>query len=145
MKLKRLHNSEGFWFLVSMWIAAVALYAIWHEATEVDRLRLWADSVEWSINADPLTKKNATELRAKLGDEKFLAAAAAAYPDVDLRDTLHRYESERASRPRYEHPILTFAFWALIPPAFLYAGGVLLLWSRRAKRMLAGSSARNAV
>ncbi len=134
MKLKRLYNSEGFWFVVSMWMAAVALYAIWHEATEVDRLRLWADSIEWSINADPLTKKNATELRAKLGDEKFIGAAQAAYPDVDLRDTMRRYESDRASRPRYEHPVLTFALWALLPPVLLCAGGLAIAWARRNKR-----------
>ena len=133
MKRKRLYNSEGFWFLVSIWMAAVALFAIWHEATEVDRLRVWADSIEWSINADPLTKNNAMELRAKLGDEKFIAAAQAAYPWVDLRDTMRRYARDRASRPRFEHPELTFVLWALIPPAFFYVG-LIVVYARRAKR-----------
>ena len=121
---------EGYWVAVSLWVAAVALFAIWHEGTEVDRLRFWADSVEWAINADPLVSKNATELRSKLGDEKFIAEAPAAYPEVDLHETLERYEADRASRSRFDHPLIAFAFWALIPPALLYVAGVITGWIR---------------
>ena len=131
MSRNRPQIRESYWVVVSLWVAAVALYAIWHEGTEVDRLRFWADSIEWVINADPLVQKNATELRSKLGDEKFIAVAPTVYPDVDLRETLQRYEADRASHPRYEHPIAVFALWTAIPPSLLLAVVLALGWSRR--------------
>jgi len=135
MPVERLNAWKSFCFVAAvMWVAAVAFFAIWHEGTETDRLRFWADTVEWSINADPLVTKNAAELRAKLGDEQFIAAAADSYPDVDLRETLHRYETERAGHPRYEHPLLAIVLWALLPPFMLYAVGLAFFSLRDALR-----------
>jgi hypothetical protein len=135
MAVERLNAWKSFCVVASvMWIAAVAFFAIWHEGMETDRLRFWADSVEWTINADPLVRMNAAELRYKLGDEQFIAAAADSYPDVDLRDTLRRYEVERASHPRYEHPAIAFVLWALVPPALLYALGLIFVSLRTALR-----------
>ena len=121
---------EGYWVAVSLWVAAVALYAIWHEGTEVDRLRFWADSIEWAINADPLVRKNATELRSKLGDEQFIAAAPTVYPDVDLHETLERYQADRAVHQRFDRPLIAFAFWAVVPPMFFYGLGLITGWIR---------------
>jgi hypothetical protein len=118
-----------------VWVAGVAFFAIWHEGTEADRLRFWADAIEMAINSDPFTTRNATELRSKLGDEQFIAAAPLAYPDVDLRDTLLRYAAERSGRSRVVHPTVELIVWAIVPPALLYALGLLFsslpaLWKR---------------
>ena len=114
----------------AVWVAAVAFYAIWQHGSEAERLRFWADSVEWSINSDPNVEGNAKELRIQLGDEEFVARAAAAYPRIDLRETLRRYEADRASRPRYRHDALTLVLSAVVPPGMLYLLGLaaLTLW-----------------
>jgi hypothetical protein len=68
---------------------------------------------------------SAKELRAKLGDEQFIAAAPAAYPHVDLRETMRGYQQEVARHPIQEHLVGTFLFWALVPPLVLYGVGVV--------------------
>jgi hypothetical protein len=108
-----------------IWIAGAAFFAIWHEGTEADRLRFWADAIEMAINSDPTITRNATALRSKLGDEQFIAAAPLAYPEVDLRETLLRYAADRAGRSRIVHPTVELILWALIPPPLLYALGLL--------------------
>jgi hypothetical protein len=116
----------------AVWVATVAFYAIWQHGSEAERLRFWADSIEWSINSDPNVEGNAKELRTRLGDERFIAQAAAAYPRIDLRETLRRYEADRASRPRYRHDALAFALSAVVPPSILYLLGLGVLWLRAA-------------
>lgn len=102
------------------WIAAVALYAAWQHDKQTERLRYWADSVEWTIDADPTVQTNAVELRTRLGDEKFIAAAAAAYPRVDLRDTLQRCQIDLARHPLRRQNAFILVLWSLAPPALLY-------------------------
>lgn len=102
------------------WIVAVALYAAWQHDKQTERLRYCADSIEWTIDADPTVETNAVELRARLGDEKFIAAAAAAYPRVDLRDTLQRCRIDMERHPLRKQNAFVLALWSLTPPALLY-------------------------
>jgi hypothetical protein len=127
MRVEQLNAWKRFCIVATvLWVAGMAFFAIWHEGTESDRLRFWADAIEMAINSDPTITRNATELRSKLGDEQFIAAAPLQYPEVDLRDTLLRYEAERAGRSRLLHPTLELIFWMLIPPLVLYALGLLV-------------------
>jgi hypothetical protein len=107
-----------------LWVAAVSFYASRQHDRDVQRLAFWADSIEWLINADPMVPISAKEMRAKVGDEAFIAAAASAYPKVELRQTLRRYEEDMARRARSEHPVLAFLLWMLVPPVLLYALGL---------------------
>ena len=142
MGRKRPSGWNTFCIVVSaVWIAAVAFYAIWRHASDMERLRFWADSVEWSINADPMLDVSAKELRAKLGDEQFIAQAAAAYPRVDLRETLQRVEADQAKHPHRRYNGLKLFLWALAPPFALYLLGFATLslgaatsWSRSSFR-----------
>ena len=106
-----------------VWIAAVGLYAAWQHDKQIERLRYWADSVEWTIDADPTVETSAVELRTRLGDEKFIAAAPAAYPRVDLRDTLQRCRVDMAKHPLHRQNAFMLVLWSLGPPAFLYFVG----------------------
>jgi hypothetical protein len=134
MKRERLKSWESFWIVAAvLWVAAVALYAIWTRGIEVERLRFWADSIEWTINADPMVEVSAKELRASLGDEQFIATAPAAYPRVNLKETMQRYEADLARRPRGMHDGLTFIAWALVPPTLLY---LLTLLAMRLRAVL---------
>jgi hypothetical protein len=126
MRLERLNGWQSLCLVASMvWVAAVALYAIWRHGSDVERLRYWADSIEWSINADPMIEASAKQLRARLGDERFITAAAAAYPRVALRETLQRYEAEEARRPREKYDAVSLVFWSLLPPGLLHAAGLI--------------------
>lgn len=121
MTPERSHAWESLRVVASLaWIAAVALYAAWQHDQQTERLHYWADSVEWTIDADPTVQTNAVQLRTRLGDEKFIAAAAAAYPQVDLRDTLQRCRIDMARHPLRRQNALILALWALAPPALLY-------------------------
>ena len=129
MRLRHLTDWKNFWLLASLlWVAGATLYGFWQHNTEAQRLSHWADTIEWIINADANVPVSAKELRSKLGDEQFIAAAAAAYPRVDLRDAIRRYERDRVNRPRYENPVVAFVSWALIPPALLYGLGIIIGW-----------------
>src|ERR1051325_6716236 len=121
MRLKHLNGWEGFWVQATLvWVAGVALSFFWQHKLEAQRLGYWAESIEWIINADPSVPASAKELRATLGNEKFIAVAPVAYPRVDLREIMRRYESDRANRTRYERPVVAFVLWALTPPALVY-------------------------
>jgi hypothetical protein len=134
MKLERLKSWESFWIVAAvLWVAAVALYAIWTHGIEVERLRFWADSVEWTINADPTVQVSAKELRASLGDERFIAAAPATYPRVNLKEAMQRYEADLARRPHRMHDAMSIVAWALVPPALLY---LLALLAMRVRAVL---------
>jgi hypothetical protein len=125
MKLRPLSRWEQIWVLASLlWVAAVSFYASRQHDRDVQHLAFWADSIEWLINADPMVPISAKEMRAKVGDEAFIAAAASAYPKVELRQTLRRYEEDMARRARSEHPVLAFVLWMLVPPVLLYALGL---------------------
>ena len=126
---------ESLWVVASVvWVAAVALYGFREHQATVERLRFWADSIEWIINADPMVEVSAKELRGKLGDEQFIAVAETAYPKVNLGTAMRRYETEMAAQPRYPHPAVLFVFWALIPPVSVYAIGRLLSSAIRFRR-----------
>ena len=109
-----------------VWILVAALYLSSEHDRQVERLGRWAAAVEAVINADPMVRLSAKELRAKLGDEDFIAAAPKAYPNIDFRDTLKRYEREMAQHPVRRSLIATFLLWALVPPLVLYALGLLV-------------------
>lgn len=127
MRLKHLKGWANLWAQASLaWVAGVTLYAISQHQIEVQRLNFWADSIEWIINANPGVPVSAKELRSKLGDEKFIAAAPAAYPRADLRETMRHYYQESTTRERNEHPVAAFVLWVLIPPALLYAFGIVV-------------------
>ena len=127
MRFKHLSGWESFWLQAALvWVAGVALSFFWQHRMEAQRLNFWAESIEWIINADPSVPVSAKELRGKLGNEKFIEVAALAYPRVDLREILRRYESDRGTRTRYERPVVAFVLWALTPPASLYVFGMLV-------------------
>ena len=135
MRLERLRSWETVWIVASVvWVAAVALYAIWNHGMEVERLRFWADTVEWTINADPMVEVSAKELRASLGDEQFIATAPAAYPRVNLKEAMQRYEADAVRHPRRKADAISFVAWALVPPALLYLLAMLFLRIREALR-----------
>src|SRR5690349_13732604 len=114
------------WMVASLvWIVAVALYASKENDRQAERLNRWAAAVEAVINADPMVRTSAKELRTKLGDEQFIAAAPAAYPQVDLRETLRGYTDEMSRHPVHKHLLATLATWALGPPLCAYGLGVL--------------------
>lgn len=108
-----------------VWVLAAALYLSSEHDRQVERLGRWATAVEAVINADPMVRLSAKDLRAKLGDEEFIAAAPKAYPNIDFRDTLKRYEREMAEHPVRRDPIATFLLWAVVPPIVLYVLGML--------------------
>jgi len=135
VRLNHLKGWKNFSVLASLvWVAGAAHYGLWQHNTEAQRLSHWADTVEWVINADASVPVSAKELRSKLGDEQFIVAAAAAYPRVDLRETIRRYERDRVNRPRYEHPVVALVSWALIPPALLYGLGMMVGWISSLRR-----------
>lgn len=127
MKLRLWHNA---WLVTSVvWISGAAYIALWQYQTQDDRVRYWADSIEGTINGDPMIPKSAKELRSKVGDEQFIAAAPAAYPQVDLRDMMRRYEADMARRPRFN--LRRAVALALLPPLVLYIFGSTLAWITR--------------
>ncbi len=132
MKLGLWQNA---WLATSiLWITAVAYVALWQYQTQDDRVRYWADSIEGTINGDPMVPRSAKELRARLGDEKFIAAAPAAYPQVDLRALMRRYEADMATRRHFDFR-LSLAL-ALLPPLLLYVFGVAYIRVARRFRSL---------
>lgn len=134
MKIKSL-SWESVWVVTAVaWVAAVAFYAFREHQAVTERLRFWADSIEWIINADPMVEVSAKELRAKLGDEKFIAVAETAYPKVNLRATMRRYEAEVASQPLFEHAAMVLVLWALVPPLLAYGLAWLLSSAIRFRR-----------
>lgn len=110
-------------------MAGVAYIALWQYQTQDDRVRYWADSIEGTINGDPMVPKSAKELRSKVGDEAFIAAAPAAYPQVDLREMTRRYEADMAKRPRFD--LRSAVAFALLPPLVLYIFGWARAWIAR--------------
>lgn len=112
-----------------VWISGVAYVALWQYQTQDDRLRYWADSIEGTINGDPMVPRSAKELRSKIGDEAFIAAAPAAYPQVDLRDMMRRYRADMGRHRRFD--FRGAAALALLPPLVLYVIGLALAWIAR--------------
>src|SRR5689334_12924186 len=109
-----------------VWVAAAAFYASSLHDRDVQRLKRWADTIEADINADPMVRMNAQQLRARVGDEAFIAAAARAYPHIDLRQTMHSYHQDMAAHPLSRNPLATFAIWGLVPPLVLFIAGLLM-------------------
>ncbi len=109
-----------------VWVLAAALYVSSENDRQVERLGRWAAAIEAVINADPMVRISAKDLRAQLGDEEFIAAAPHAYPNVDLRETMRGYEQEMARHPINKDLVSTFLLWALIPPLVLYGVGLLV-------------------
>ncbi len=108
-----------------IWVLAAALYVSSENDRQVERLGRWAAAIEAIINADPMVRISAKDLRAQLGDEQFIAAAPHAYPNVDLRDTMREYEQDMSRHPIHKDLVSTFLLWALLPPLALYILGVL--------------------
>ena len=126
------------WLLVSLvWVATAAFYASHVHDVEAQRLHLWADAIEGVINGDPMVAVSAKELRSKVGDEEFIGAAAAAYPQVDLRSVMRRYQQDMADHPPHEHLVATFALWALVPPLALGLLAFLAEWTTKLVRLSA--------
>ena len=123
-----------------IWVAAVAFYASREHDRDMLRLNLWADAVEGIIDGHPMLPVSAKGLRAKLGDERFIAEAAHAYPQVDLRETLRRYGEDIAGHPFHKHPLGAFATRGLIPPGVLYLLGALADWLGTLRRRFVGAS-----
>lgn len=131
----KLNSWQNVWLVVCVaWIAGVAYISLWHYQTLDDRQRYWADAIEGTINGDPMIPRSAKELRSRLGDQKFIAAAQAAYPQVDLRDMMRRYDAEMANRSDFT--LLDAVALALIPPSLLYLFGLVLAWIVRRSRSL---------
>lgn len=111
------------WFSVSLaWVVGVAVDA--HNRAELaeERLRLWADQVEYLINADPMVETSAKKLRSEVGDEQFIVEAPKAYPNVNLAPVVQRYDAEKAASGGSEEiragRVIALA---LAPPATAYA------------------------
>lgn len=124
--MEELRSWRPVWLAACLiWVLAVALYVSGENDRQVERLGRWAAAIESVINADPAVRLSAKELRAKLGDEEFIAAAPAAYPHVDLRETMRGYQQEVARHPIHEDLLGAFLLWALAPPLVLYGLGVV--------------------
>ena len=118
-------------FIASMmWVGLVIFTALWQYGSGQDRVRFWADVVEETINGDPTVETSAKTLRSRVGDERFIAEAQRAYPQVDLRDVLKRYRSDIGTRWHFSFP--EGIALILLPPAALYVG--LALGSAAAAR-----------
>ena len=129
MGLRRSSRWETLWILATLiWIVALGVDTFKSHQAEAEWLNYWADSFEWVINADPMVPVSAKEVRAMLGDEKFIASAARLYPKVNLQETLRRYESAKLTRPYHEHVGRWFVLWALVPPLVLYGVGIVVGW-----------------
>lgn len=109
-----------------IWVLAAALYVSSENDRQVERLGRWAAAIEAVINADPMIRSSAKDLRAQLGDEEFIAAAPHAYPNVDLRETMQGYEQDIARHPIHKDLVSLFLLWALVPPLVLYGLGLLI-------------------
>jgi len=126
------------WLLVSLvWVASAAFYASHVHDVEMQRVHLWADAIEGVINGDPMVAVSAKELRGKVGDEAFIGAAATAYPQVDLRGVMRRYQQDMADHPPHEHLVATFALWALVPPLALGFLAFVAEWTMKLVRLSA--------
>jgi hypothetical protein len=130
--LERLKLSGGWreaWLVVTIiWLAAVTFTLLWQYQSAEDRVRIWADVIEGTINGDPMVPISAKLLRTQLGDEAFIAEAQHAYPQVDLHQVLQRYEADTTNRWhfRFRHTLeLTF-----VPPLLLYLVGVAVALAR---------------
>ncbi len=127
--LKRSNGLRALWVLASLtWVVGLGVGTFWSHEAEREWLNYWADSIEWVVNADPTVPVSAKQVRAKLGDEAFIAAAPSLYPQVNLQETLRRYEADKANRPPHEHVNASFVLWALVPPVGLYGLGIVVGW-----------------
>jgi hypothetical protein len=146
MRGKGFGRWEVLWIVASVaWIAGVGLFALKQHQLAADRLRFWADSVEWIINADPMVPISAKELRGQLGDEKFITEAPKAYPKVNLQEIVRRYEADRAAHASsYASPGVPFVLAALLPPVLAYGvlAAVRFIGASRARRRSALPSHR---
>jgi hypothetical protein len=137
---------EVLWIVASVaWVAGVGLFALQQYQLAAERLRFWADSVEWLINADPMVPVSAKELRGQIGDEKFIAEAPKAYPKGNVQEMVRRYEADRAAHPSgYARPGVPFVLAALVPPLVIYGllAAVNFLLASRARRRSALQSHR---
>jgi hypothetical protein len=105
---------------------------LWQYQSAEDRLRIWADVIEGTINGDPMVPISAKVLRKQLGDEAFIVAAQGAYPQVDLGQILERYEVDTAHRWHFRfRQTIELAF---LPPAVLYLLGVAVGLARARTR-----------
>lgn len=130
--LERLKLSGGWresWLVATIiWLSLVMFAVLWQYQSAEDRLRIWADAIEGTINGDPMVPISAKILRTRLGDEAFIVAAQGAYPQVDLRPILLRYEADTATRWHFRfRQTIELAF---VPPALLYLLGVTVALAR---------------